>query len=259
MRDAMLDRFRWGAAWLLAALALTLTCGVAPARALAAPTGSIALVTSAERPDGSKTPLAGDGYALYAVAEAEVDGDGIHYETLEPFGPLDCDWPSLTAAELREAAHAARDIAEAQKADVFDELVTDAAGRAASYGLAPGVYLLVRTDVAQANADVVVDPMLVGIPTLVDGVPTYDVTAHPKFELEKPPAGGDPEPGAPGNPGAPGGIFPGLGMPSTGDIQMMLVGLLLIAGVAVLWLSRRVSGSGDASAASADGDAREQD
>lgn len=238
MRDAMLDRFRGVAAWLLAALALTLASAAAPTRAFAAPVGSIALAASAERPDGSKTPLAGDGYAMYAVASAEVDGDGNRYKTLDPFGSLDCDWPSLTAAELREAAYAARDIAEAQKAGVLDELVTDASGRAASYGLAPGVYLLVRTDVAQANADVVVDPMLVGIPTLVDGVPTYDVTAHPKYEFVDVPGGDSGDPGDSESSGT-GGLFPWLDLPTTGDVQMMLVGLLLILGFGTLWLSRR--------------------
>ena len=168
MRDAMLDRFRWGAAWLLAALALTLAC--AAAHACVRRAGGVDRPCGLCRaPDGTQAPLAGDGYALYAVASAEVDGNGIRYKTLDPFGSLDCDWPSLTAAELREAAYAARDIVEAQKADVLDELVTDESGRAASYGLAPGVYLLVRTDVAQVNADVVIDPMLVGIPTMVDG------------------------------------------------------------------------------------------
>lgn len=234
MRDAMLDRFRWGAAWLLAALALTLACAAAPTRAFAAPAGSIALAASVERPDGTQAPLAGDGYTLYAVASAEVDGDGIRYKTLDPFGSLDCDWPSLTAAELREAAYAARDIAEDQKADVLDELVTDESGRAASYGLAPGVYLLARTDVAQVNADVVVDPVLVGIPTMVDGVPEYDVTAYPKYEFVDVPGGDSSDLEPPGFDG----LFPWLDLPTTGDVQMMLVGLLLILGFGMLWLSR---------------------
>ena len=148
-------------------------------------------------PTGRRTQLAGDGYALYAVASAEVDGDGIRYKTLDPFGSLDCDWPSLTAAELREAAHAARDIAEAQKADALDELVTDESGRAASYGLAPGVYLLARTDVAQVNADVVVDPSAGGI--LIQRWTWCWSTTHgvaPRYEFVDAPGGdsSDPEP-----------------------------------------------------------------
>ena len=139
--------------------------------------------------------------------------------------------------DRREAAYAARDIAEAQKADVLDELVTDESGRAASYGLAPGVYLLVRTGVAQVNADVVVDPMLVGIPTMVDGVPEYDVTAYPKYELVDVPGGDSSDPEPPGFDG----LFPWLDLPTTGDVQMMLVGLLLILGFGMLWLSRHAA------------------
>lgn len=249
--------FRRVALSFLCALAALVLCAV-PAAVSAAPAGSITLECSVER-DGVDVPLAGDRYEAVLVARASIDGDGVRHETLDVFASADCAWAELDAGGLRDKAREVHDLAVDAAVEPVGTLGTNASGVGAVYGLEPGIYLLYRTETAPANVDTTTDPFLVGVPTFVDGALTYNVTAHPKFEVEKPPAGGDPEPGAPGNPGNPGnpgGMFPGLDMPSTGDIQMMLVGLLLIAGVAVLWLSRRVSASGDASA---DEDAREQD
>lgn len=242
------------AAFALLCVCAALVLCVAPAAVIAAPVGSITLDCSVER-DGVDAPLAGDRYAAVLVARASVDAEGVRHETLDVFASADCAWAELDAGGLRDKAREVHDFAVDAAVEPVGTLGTNASGVGAVYGLEPGIYLLYRTETAPANVDTTTDPFLVGVPTFVDGALTYNVTAHPKFEVEKPPAGGDPEPGAPGNPGNPGGMFPGLDMPSTGDIQMMLVGLLLIAGVAVLWLSRRVSASGDASA---DEGAREQ-
>lgn len=227
---------------LLCACAALVLC-VAPAAAIAAPVGSITLDCSVER-DGVDAPLAGDCYAVVPVARASVDAEGVSYEALDAFASADCAWAELDAGGLRDKAREVHGLAVDAAVEPVGTLGTNASGIGAVYGLEPGIYLLYRTETAPANADTTTDPFLVGVPTFVDGVLTYNVTAHPKFEVEKPPAGGDPQPGAPGSPG---GLFPGLDMPSTGDIQMMLVGLLLIAGVGTLWLARRISSAGKAS------------
>lgn len=229
---------------LLCACAALVLC-VAPAAAIAAPVGSITLECSVER-NGMDTPLAGDRYAVVLVARASIDAEGVRYETLDAFASADCAWAELDAGGLRDKAREVHGLAIDASVEPAGTLGTNASGVGAVYGLEPGIYLLYRTETAPANADTSADPFLVGVPTFVDGVLTYDVTAHPKFETEKPPAGGDSQPGEPGTPDNPGGMFPGLGMPSTGDIQMMLVGLLLIAGVGTLWLARRISSAGKA-------------
>lgn len=229
---------------LLCACAALVLC-VAPAAAIAAPVGSITLECSVER-NGMDTPLAGDRYAVVLVARASIDAEGVSYETLDAFASADCAWAELDAGGLRDKAREVHGLAIDAAAEPADTLGANASGIGSVYGLEPGVYLLYRTETAPANADTSADPFLVGVPTFADGELIYNVTAHPKFETEKPPAGGDSQPGEPGTPDNPGGMFPGLGMPSTGDIQMMLVGLLLIAGVGTLWLARRISSAGKA-------------
>ena len=71
-----------------------------------------------------------------------------------------------------------------------------------------------------------------GVPTAVDGDLVYDAPVAPKFGL-------DPMPGAPEGE-APEGLFPWFDLPQTGDLQMMLVGILMMLGVGTLWASRRV-------------------
>lgn len=112
------------------------------------------------------------------------------------------------------------------------------AGRAFAAELAAGIYLVARIETAPQNEDVLVDPVLVGVPTTVDGKLEYDVVAYPKFE------------DVPGlEPDRPGGLIPGFDLPTTGDMQLALVGVLLLLGTATLWSSRRVAeGSSDSSA-----------
>lgn len=229
---------------LLCACAVLVLC-IAPAAAIAAPVGSITLECSVER-DGMDAPLAGDRYAVVLVARAAIDAEGVSYETLDAFASADCAWAELDAGGLRDKAREVHGLAIDAAAEPAGTLGTNASGIGSVYGLEPGVYLLYRAEAAPANVDATADPFLVGVPTFADGELIYNVTAHPKFEVEMPPAGGGLQPGEPGNPDSTGGIFPGMDMPSTGDIQMVLVGLLLIAGMGTLWLARRVSSAGNA-------------
>lgn len=241
----------------LIALLLMLAWLCVPVRALAASAetarvGSISLVCSVEI-DGKTISLAGDEYKLFPVASAQIDGDGVRYETLSPFAELACDWAALDAAGLRDVARAASEIVLDQGFAPQAASVTDASGRVSFTGLASGMYLVMRSAVAAGDPGTTVDPMLVGVPALINDTLTYNVTAHPKFEHDGRPDGGGGDP----TPDGPGGIFPGLGMPTTGDIQMTLVGLLLVAGFGMLGLSRRVASVGSASATGTDEDVSE--
>lgn len=213
---------------LLAAVALGM---FAPTPVRAATTGSISLSCSFER-DGADVAAAGDSFALYRVADARVAAGEMEVRALAPFEGVPVDLAHMSAAQTRRASRDAARIASEQGVAPLAELQTDARGRAAVYDLAPGVYLLVRTRAAAANAGLVADPVLVGVPTAVDGDLVYDVPVAPKFGL-------DPMPGAPEG-GAPEGLFPWIDLPQTGDLQMMLVGILMMLGAGTLWASRRV-------------------
>ena len=77
-----------------------------------------------------------------------------------------------------------------------------------------------------------------GVPATVDGKLEYDVVRATEFEDVPGP-----------QPDKPGGLIPGFDLPTTGDMQLALVGVLLLLGTATLWSSRRVAeGSSDSSA-----------
>lgn len=219
---------------LLCVCAALVLCAT-PAVASAAPTGSITLNCSVER-DGVDMPLVGDRYAAVLVARASIDGDGVHYKVLDAFASADCAWAELDAAGLRDKAREVHDLALDAAVNAADTLSTNASGIGSVYGLEPGVYLLYRTEAAPANADTTVDPFLVSVPTLVNGVLAYEVTAYPKFGF------GDDEPDAPesGKPGQ-GDFVPWLDLPTTGDLQMIVVGVLVLAGGAMFALARRIT------------------
>lgn len=225
---------------LVVAMALVGIAGVAPLcvrAAYAAPQGSLALECSVDR-DGVSTLLAGDTYELVFVATAEVDAQGIRYTACEPFESLTYDWASLDAAGLRDAAAAAAAVAADGDAAPVATVTTNAAGRALAPSLHAGIYLVRRTQVASANADATMAPFVAGIPTLVDGRLTYDVQAHPKFEL-KPQVPVNPPQDKPGQ----GGLTPWFDLPTTGDIQLYVAGLIALVGGCMLAIAHKITRS----------------
>ncbi|NMN01162.1 cell surface protein [Bifidobacterium sp. DSM 109958] len=145
----------------------------------------------------SGTPLVGDTFSLTRVAAADLDGSGAigAYHTLDAFASYDAVWGSLTSSELNAAAKRL-DAFAARQGLYAASGVTDAQGQATFAGLEPGLYLVARTGVADANARYVCDPFLVAVPESVNGVPTMHVTAEPKFG-----DGGNVTPPDPDNPG----------------------------------------------------------
>ena len=214
----------------------------APIAAHAAPRmGSIAIDT-AVRTDNGSCVIAGDTFSFAQVATATVDTSYapavISFETVDAFAPRGRDWASLDASGWRDAA---RDLADfAEENDLYEVEMTVSAGgeRLALGGLEPGLYLVSRTGVADANKDVACDPVLVGVPVAEDGGLTYDVTVEPKYEWGR----------APGEPG--GGqdvekpwnerVYHVLGMPMTGDGAIALALIIAVAGLGALALARRM-------------------
>lgn len=170
------------AAAVLLACAMMLLCFVWRSPAYASVSGSIELSCGVEHA-GEHVALAGDGYTLTKVASAEVDeSDSISYVTEEAFSGVDRNWAALDGAGLRAAAHEV--FAHAEKHGVKPQATAyaDAAGKAVFSPLEPGLYLIIRSEVAPANTEFSCDPALVSVPTTVNGVFAYTVEVTPKFE-----------------------------------------------------------------------------
>lgn len=190
------------AATVLLACAIVLLCFAWRSPAYASVSGSIELSCGIERA-GEHVALAGDGYALTKVASAEVDGASasVAYATEEAFSSVDRNWAALDGAGLRAAAHEV--FAHAEKHGVKPQATAhaDAAGKAVFSSLEPGLYLIIRSEVAPANTEFSCDPALVSVPTTVNGVFVYTVEVTPKFEHDPlTPGSGPGEDGKPADP-----------------------------------------------------------
>ena len=170
------------AAAVLLACAMMLLCFVWRSPAYASVSGSIELSCGVEHA-GEHVALAGDGYTLTKVASAEVDeSDSISYVTEEAFSGVDRNWAALDGAGLRAAAHEVFVHAEKHGVKPQATAYADAAGKAVFSPLEPGLYLIIRSEVAPANTEFSCDPALVSVPTTVNGVFAYTVEVTPKFE-----------------------------------------------------------------------------
>lgn len=170
------------AAAVLLACAMMLLCFVWRSPAYASVSGSIELSCGVEHA-GEHVALAGDGYTLTKVASAEVDeSDSISYVTEEASSGVDRNWAALDGAGLRAAAHEVFVHAEKHGVKPQATAYADAAGKAVFSPLEPGLYLIIRSEVAPANTEFSCDPALVSVPTTVNGVFAYTVEVTPKFE-----------------------------------------------------------------------------
>lgn len=269
MADMRADNVRASAArrvaWaLLAAFALTAAFALVPgpmaARvAYAAPSGSLTLACAT----GNGQALAGDTWSLVRVADAELDASGTavaSYEMRGAFAGFAYRWDRMDSSEV---AAAARELAEFASANGLYETsgLADAGGRVAFYGLAPGLYLLERTDIAEGNEASACDPLLVAVPLAEGEALVYDVTAYPKFEsgeqppAQTPPAGEEP----PAEATEPPFEWTDGALSQTGDYVMTIVGTLLVMGGIALASGRalrpKACAAGDAAGdgAAADG------
>lgn len=198
-------------------------------------TGSITLTCNIDR-DGVEVPLAGDTYEFSLVASAQVVSGELVYETTGPFASIGCEWGGLDAGQLRSKAREAAELATCNGIAADATGSTDTRGKISVQGLRLGMYLVRRVAAAPANDRTLVDPMLISVPTRVSDSLEYQVVANPKVEIE----GAAPEPADPGAPDS-NGIFPWFDLPTTGDVQMLLVGLIALLGGSMIVVSRRVT------------------
>lgn len=219
-----------------------------PVRASAAPVGSIVLGCLYD-----DAPLVGDTYAIARVATAELDektGAVVSFMTCEPFASLDLDWGAMSSSEVDEAARKLSTLA--RRDDLFaQEARSDGSGNVGFWGLEAGLYLVDRISAAEANEAYACEPMLIGVPTMEDGAPTYYVTSHPKFEhiggadipTEEPgdEPKGEPDDGLEQPPASSGGGP----LVETGDALKQLGGSLALIGTVSLLISRFSQGGDD--------------
>ena len=198
---------------------------------------------------GGTQPLAGDTYALVAVADAAVDGDGsLLYTTRPEFAAWDCGWAGLTASQRHDAALQLQDAVQDALPETTRTGTTDANGDLTLRGLEPALYLVLRTSAAPGNERYRMDPLLVSVPLPQDGCLTYEVTITPKFagegpaETPEPPAatpspapGASPAPTAAPTPAPQPTAAPGPALPQTGQLNWPIP-LLLVAGAALFML-----------------------
>ena len=222
-------------ATLLVVLAFAcISVALPPMCAAAYATGSITLTCNIDR-DGVDVPLAGDAYEFSLVASAQVVNGELTYETTGPFASIGCEWGGLDAGRLRSKAREAAELAARNGIAADATGSTDAHGKISAQGLRLGMYLVRRVAAAPANDRALVDPMLISVPTRVGDSLEYQVVANPKVGKEAVP--GPTDPSAPNS----NGIFPWFDLPTTGDVQMLLVGLIALLGGSMIVVSRRVT------------------
>lgn len=194
-------------------------------------------------------PLAGDTYALVAVADAETGDDGsLLYTTKPEFQAWDRDWAGLNASQWHDAALQLQAAVQDALPQGTPTGTTDANGDLTLRGLEPALYLVLRTGTAPGNERYHMDPLLVSVPLPEDGRLTWAVTITPKFAGEGPgetpaPPAATPSP-APGASPAPTAAptsapqptaAPGPTLPQTGQLNWPIP-LLLVAGAALFML-----------------------
>ena len=146
-------------------------------------------------------PLAGDTYALVAVADAETGDDGLLYTTRPEFQAWDRDWAGLNASQWHDAALQLQAAVQDALPQGTPTGTTDANGDLTLRGLEPALYLVLRTGTAPGNERYHMDPLLVSVPLPEDSRLTWAVTITPKFAGEGPaetpaPPAAPPQPGA---------------------------------------------------------------
>lgn len=174
----------WLSALIAVCLALFTSLAAAPA-AQAAAYGTLAVHNVAQTADGGTAILAGDTWSIAQVATADIpDGDvsRIAYTATDEFADwAGTDWLALDSDQRADLAAELAD--HAAEHDLYAASAVAGADGYASFGSWQiGLYLVVRTGIADANAAYTAAPMLVGVPTSEDGVVTYDVQIQPKYE-----------------------------------------------------------------------------
>lgn len=140
--------------------------------------GSIRLDAHYHEDDGSIYFLAGDTYELTLIAHKSIDDDtlDVTYTIVDAYKDFDCDWVATTASQRLAIAK------ELAKVAVPDETgVTDKNGKLTFDDLKPGLYLIVRSRVAEKNKDYILDPYLVTLPIIEDGDVFEDIEVDEKF------------------------------------------------------------------------------
>ena len=166
-----------GVLLLMCAVLLNLSGG-----ALAAERTGCLVLTSTVRLEGAdETPLVGDSYAVYDVAD-EVDGC---YQTCTEFASEDCDWNLLSSSDQHKKAAALSVLVSQQDVAPVQTVTSDSNGVAVFRRLPAALYLVVQT-AAERNAAYTMDVFLIFVPISTAGSWNSTVTVEPKFSWDTP-------------------------------------------------------------------------
>lgn len=177
-------------------------------------------------------PLSGDTYAIVPIAEIDVKEQGeslfLDYRIKEGFEAFDCDWAALTDGARLDKALKLEEYCKNNNL-LTTKKVSDSNGILRFDDLSTGLYLIVRVEAAEENAEYSTPPFLVDIPTLLNGVPYYDLKSVPKFEgPDTSPPPPSPSPSTPPAEEDPGVNKPAI-LPQTGDNSAIGWWLLVLA------------------------------
>ena len=146
-------------------------------------TRSIRLSCTVER-EGKQVNLVGDEFALYKIADAVVSDQGgqvcMDFITLESFMDYDCDWNSLSASQVSEKAKAMAEFVLHKEGAALSE-ISNESGEVLFNTLDTGLYLIIRSKIAEENKEYVEEPILVSLPQIIDGISYDEVHVEPKF------------------------------------------------------------------------------
>lgn len=158
---------------------------------------------------------------LYRVGEVAEDDGNYSFRLTKAFTPSGVSLENLNDSALADdlAAYAASEKLKSLSAQTIDE-----AGKATFTQLEVGLYLIVQTKPAKGYASV--DPFLVSLPYLENGVYVYDREADPKTSLEPVPTTSRPTTPT---------TKPGDKLPQTGD-PVWLAPAFACAGAALIFL-----------------------
>lgn len=138
--------------------------------------GSIKITLS----DGGKA-ISGGSFTIYRVAGIRENNGDYYFELTGDFAESGV---SLKNVESARTAKKLANYAETEELKGTKKSVGED-GKVKFSGFRTGLYLVVQEENAEGYFKV--DPFLVSVPFLEDGVYLYDVNASPKLELEKVP------------------------------------------------------------------------
>ena len=131
--------------------------------------------------NGHVAAIENDVFAVVKIAEITMEQIGnqyvLRYRTLEPYRQEVPGWEGISSSQMRDVAKKLSDMVGSE--DYLATAKTDSKGTAVFSALDEGIYLVVRTEAA--NAEDAFEPFCVSVPQKINGELIKNVVSFPKF------------------------------------------------------------------------------